>query len=639
MPVCDAATFFVSQLGSNTDGRSWETAFTTIQKALDAIPNDAGGHRIVIRPDTYCEAMLFPAHKGAAGDYNQLIGDVDGKLGSGTVGRVIIDASDPKQQGFKSFDWWGPIRSYKKNWSEKHKAQTFSAIGWDRWCLRGLYVTGGDGGIFFDMTNQVKPFSLLVEDCVGIGRAFGGGVANSLSRADEPITFRRCHLWALDTWGDTAAAYVRIENKAMPEQPDVVFDQCTLVSPECALKGSNFGFHTCTRVAVRRSALIVLNFSQPQGTPSKGIIQSVQNGKLLAVDLEDSTLMGYKVRGVVVDKKSEKDLKITTKGDVKAYVQYQQTLPPGILRLGQWPVELFQTMLPPRAVRRTVFTEKQVVARDLCEVSAVAWKGRLCLLECMRPSHGGDKSEYYLVLKDAETGNELARCAHGYGLASALVHEDQLFIFASRWEAGQWKDVTLFHSADLRHWDSKIVIQGDNEGIFNSSVCRGRDEFIIAYESNDRAFPAFTIKFARSADLRTWTKIPAATFGTNRYTACPCIRFAGDYYYVLYLERRAPRWVFETYITRSRDLRHWMLSTANPVLRATGLDEGINASDPEVVEFNNKTHMYYAVGDQRTWMNVKRAVYDGSLVDFLQSWYSSDGVPDRGSIAGKKAED
>ena len=35
-----------------------------------------------------------------------------------------------------------------------------------------------------------------MKDCVSIGRAFGGGVASCLSRSDEPITFRRCHLFA-----------------------------------------------------------------------------------------------------------------------------------------------------------------------------------------------------------------------------------------------------------------------------------------------------------------------------------------------------------------------------------------------------------------------------------------------------------
>ena len=54
-------------------------------------------------------------------------------------------------------------------------------------------------------------------------------------------------------------------------------------------------------------------------------------------------------------------------------------------------------------------------------------------------------------------------------------------------------------------------------------------------------------------------------------------------------------------------------SSANPVLAPTGLDEGINTSDAEVVEFGGKTFVYFAVGDQLTWMNVKRGKFDGTL--------------------------
>ena len=95
--------------------------------------------------------------------------------------------------------------------------------------------------------------------------------------------------------------------------------------------------------------------------------------------------------------------------------------------------------------------------------------------------------------------------------------------------------------------------------------------------------------------------------------------------------------VFETYITRSRDLRRWELSAANPVLRAEGLDEGINASDPDIVEFEGRTLLYFAVGDQLTWMNIKRVVYPGPLAEFLKSWFAMPGIPDWGTPAEQKA--
>lgn len=341
-----AETIFVSKLGDNSDGSSWKKAFRTIQSALDAIPDDRGNHRILVRPDTYPEANLFTKHKGAKDAYNELVGDFDGKFGSGAKGWVVIDSGEPGK-GFKSFDWHSTIRAYSHGWSKEHTGETYSANGFDRWKFSHLYATGSDAGLFFDLVDKIEPFTVIVEDCVGIGRAFGGGVADCLSRPDEPITFRRCHLYALDFWGDTSAAYVRVENKTMPDKPDVVIDDCVLVGPQCSLKTSNFGFHSRTHIAVSNSKLITLNFSQPRGTPTDGIIQSVEEGKGLSIDLKDCTLMGYKVFGVMVHKDTVKDIAFTTSGEVKAYVQFQQDVPKGFTRLDRWPVEMFKLIAPP----------------------------------------------------------------------------------------------------------------------------------------------------------------------------------------------------------------------------------------------------------------------------------------------------
>lgn len=635
-PARAGTTHFVSKLGSNTDGLSWETAFHEVQTALDAIPDALGGHRVIVRPDTYMEPNLLPAFPGAADAYNELTGDFDGSLGSGRTGHVVLDAGDPRK-GFKSYDWWGNIRAYQKGWSAEHTGETVSAILWDRWLLRHLYATGGDGGLCFDCTDRIEPFTVVVEDCVSIGRAFGGGAMSCLSRADEPITFRRCHLWSLDMWGDTAGGYVRIENEVMPDRPDIVFEDCTLAGPQCALKGGNYGFHTYTRALVRNCTLVALNFSQPVGTPADGVVQSVQNGKYFHVDFEDCTLMGYQIFGVKVDRESVADLGYSTRGSVLAYVQYQQDAPAGMHRLGAWPVDAFQRLVPPAPARpEPVLRDRRLVQRDLCEVSPVVWQGRLCLMESIRPGSGGERSDYYLRLRDAESGEELARFAEGYGLACCLVHDGVFHAFASRYEDGDWNDVTRFSSADLKTWEQRVVIEQENEHLFNSSVCAAPGGFVMAYESNDPRWPAFTTKFARSADLTHWEKDPAATFGTNRYTACPCVRFVDGWYYVLYLENRAPRHQFETYVTRSRDLRNWELSAANPVLAPEGLDEGINASDPDLIEFGGQTQVYYAVGDQLTWMNIKRADFDGTEADFFARWYAAPGIPDTG-VAGAAA--
>ncbi len=342
------ATIYVSKQGDNSDGSSWRKAFHTIQAGLSAVPDDKGGHRIIIRPDRYVEANLAPAHRGAAGAYNVLIGDCDGRLGSGGKGWVLLDNGDP-EKGFKSWDWWGSFRATDKNWPTGNKTgQTFSAIVCDRWIIRNLYTAGGDGGLFWDLTSQSgQGFTIIVEDCVGTGRAFGGGVCYPVVRPEEPSVFRRCYFLALDYVGDTAAVLIGGWEDTMPDSPHAVFEDCTMVHPDNAVAMSYAA--NCTRAKFVNCRMIVLNFTQPEmGGKSTGIIctQGHQAAGKLHVDLEDCILAGY---SLFTPGQEAKAVSYTTRGKVQAYVQFKQDVPEGFEPLGLWPVELFAQMAPPES--------------------------------------------------------------------------------------------------------------------------------------------------------------------------------------------------------------------------------------------------------------------------------------------------
>ena len=336
---------YVSKLGDNSDGSSWKKAYQTIQAALSAVPDDKGGHIIIVRPDTYVEANLSTYYKGAQGAYNLLIGDSDGHLGSGAVGRIIIDASDP-QKGFKSYDWWSTIRATSKGWRPEFTEQTFSSICWDRWILRNLYTSGSDAGFFWDLTNKSgEGFTVIVEDCVGIGRAFGGGLCYPVVRPNEPSIFRRSYFLALDWVGDTGAVLVGGSEETMPEFPHLIMEDCTLVHPDNALAMS-YASH-CVHVKAIGCRMIVLNFTQPEmGGKSTGIICTQGHGPKgkLHVDLEDCILAGY---SVFTSGEDGKAVSYTTKGKVQSYVQFSQPVTEGFERINLWPVQLFDCIKIP----------------------------------------------------------------------------------------------------------------------------------------------------------------------------------------------------------------------------------------------------------------------------------------------------
>jgi len=552
-------TLYVSTLGDNSDGTSWAKAFHTIQAALLAVPDEKGGHRVVIRPDTYAEANLYPSHKGAAGSYNLLVGDVDGRLGSGATGWVVVDSGaplavvrtnpkaptgnptfmilksgDPKREtGLKSVDWWGPWRC----------SPSFSGVIWDRWIFRNIYATGSEGGIGWDMTcEDGTEFSGVVEDCVGIGRFAGAAVMGHVGRKDEPVLFRRSYFMNLDWWGDAGAAYVRASNHKMPEYPDAIFDDCTLVSPDNALEVGYPAYKGYTRVRFKNCRLIVLNFSQPHGTPSGGIIHTPVDGKQLQVDLEECTLIGYKIFGAATGK-----IRYITRGKNRAYVQYRQPVPPGFERLRFWPAETINAMRPPAIGdgKASALAEPELIKLPVnfgqaMENTPVIHNGRPLLVANYRDDTKSNTKEYkksmYIYIEDLRTGKQVARFGAGHSFASAFVNGNQLNVFASEGTDRDWfQSIYRFSSTDLKTWKRELAIPLEgNEHLFNSSVCRDEQGYLMAYESN---LPVqFCFRFARSKDLAHWKKVDGLVFTgvNNEYSACPVIRYFAPYYYVIY---------------------------------------------------------------------------------------------------------
>lgn len=271
--------------------------------------------------------------------------------------------------------------------------------------------------------------------------------------------------------------------------------------------------------------------------------------------------------------------------------------------------------------------ERRDLGVDIMECTPVTYRGRTLLLECVRPPSGGRAEDYFLRLRDLDSGEPVVECGHGHGLGCALATTEALYLFATRvhceadGSGNSWNDVSVFRSEDLRRFEQQPgLAHRDGEAIFNTSVCPAPGGYVMAYETTHPDYVSFTVRFAFSADLRRWEPLPEALLGPNRYTACPCVRYVGGYYHVLYLEALQPR-RFETWLARSRNLRNWELSPHNPILTASE-EEGCNNSDPDLFEHEGSVYLYYATGDQLTWGNLRRAVFEGTLAEFFESAFA-----------------
>jgi len=272
------------------------------------------------------------------------------------------------------------------------------------------------------------------------------------------------------------------------------------------------------------------------------------------------------------------------------------------------------------------------VGRTPMENTPVLFKSRLLLVSNNRPGGADAKGkDAFLYIDDLQTGKEVARFGQGHSFVSAYVNDDELNVFALEFsDFGRIMNSTGIDrliTTDLKNWKTeKIILPEGSEHLFNSSVCRDDKGFLMAYESDKPV--QFCFKFARSADLSKWEKIPGLVFTGEKheYSACPLIRYIAPYYYVIYLH--APLkghngWI--SYMARSKELIKWELSPFNPILEAeTG--EGKNNSDVDILEYQGKTYLYYATGDQESWGTVRVAMYDGTAKAFFEGHFPK-GIP------------
>jgi len=253
------------------------------------------------------------------------------------------------------------------------------------------------------------------------------------------------------------------------------------------------------------------------------------------------------------------------------------------------------------------------------------------------PHNSGDHyREDEVRIIDVENDEIVSIPLKGYTFAVAFVWDGKVYIFAgNHHSASAWRHVTeicMIYSKDLVTWtEPKTVLKAlAGEYFFNFAVCRGKDSFVLLYETDDTQWPTFTFRYCISDDLVNWKLIPGAIYGKDKYVGGPALYYEGGYYYTLYLEDIGGAW--ETRITRSTDLIHWENAPAgrpfltyDPSIKNTPLrDPNIcecNASDAELCYYHGKTIVYFTGGNQLVAGDLQRAEFDGTPRELLEHYF------------------
>jgi hypothetical protein len=269
------------------------------------------------------------------------------------------------------------------------------------------------------------------------------------------------------------------------------------------------------------------------------------------------------------------------------------------------------------------------------ENTPVIYRGRAMLVQNDRSIKPDEQDKAYLFVQDMVTGQEVARLGTGFSFVSALVNGNELNVFGTVNTNKEWtKDIYRFWSSDLKTWKQELVIRREgDEHLFNASVCRDDQGYLMAYESNKPV--QWSFRFARSKDLKRWDKVPGIQFSDlEGQTACanPTVRYFAPYYYVVYgiwrwkgpgtcYEYLLPESRYVTAVARSRDLAVWEVSPTRQPMLDPAPGEGINNSDADLFEFEGNTYVYYATGDQATWGTIRVAMYAGPMKEFLEAYF------------------
>lgn len=279
---------------------------------------------------------------------------------------------------------------------------------------------------------------------------------------------------------------------------------------------------------------------------------------------------------------------------------------------------------------------------DMVETSPVVFNGKLYRFEYVRERYWANKMDHsYFRFVDHETGRTSQPFAKGYHLGSAFVDGDTVYVTAVKaWNASR---IDMFISKDLKKFQQQVVLERPGVGIFNTSICKSDDYYVLMYEIGKPpalAGKRFTAMFATSKDLRIWQLLPnQCNYARDRYTAPHCLRYLDGWFYDFYLEaHKGP--VYDTRVVRSKDFIHWEQSPLNPVLRFSDEDkkianpnfttqqreqiaqaENINNSDIDFCVYKGRLIINYSWGDQRGTEHLAEAVYEGTLEQFLRAWF------------------
>lgn len=309
-----------------------------------------------------------------------------------------------------------------------------------------------------------------------------------------------------------------------------------------------------------------------------------------------------------------------------------------------------QSLMHGNASPRKRLNKLGTIKINTVETTPVVWKDKLIRFEWVRNKNWGadggvERNIGCYQFVDMATEEPIFEFGEDHSFGCCYTENEKMYVFGVKGSGGG-NTLAVFHSSDLEHWEDEIaLVFPENISLYNTSVCKGDGKYIMAIEiggSHEAVGNPFTCVFAESTDLIHWSMLDMMeySYSRSRYTACPCLRYANGFYYMIYLES-APchRWI--PYIVRSKNLKEFELGITNPIMWPDDNDKKLicserftlqeieyiqnavncNNSDFDMCYYNGKTVITYSWGNQLGKEFLAIAEYHGTNQEFLESFF------------------
>ncbi len=279
------------------------------------------------------------------------------------------------------------------------------------------------------------------------------------------------------------------------------------------------------------------------------------------------------------------------------------------------------------------------------EMSPFVWKGKLMRLELIDSARSVMTAQDSKAgIRDCETGEFISYLAEDSYYHSAYIEGDTAYVLGV--DLKNRDTIRIYESRDLVHWTNRVLLKNPGWSYCNTGLTKGENGYVLLMEGAEPPehvgqYP-YTFFFATSPDLQHWTLMDYDLgFSKERYMGGPWIRYSEGWYYVISVTE-LPCQRYTNYIYRTKDFKDWYVGYYNPILIPSEEDRVISPdaaditeeiareiqtgflssnADIDMCDYNGKTYINYGVGNQLGFYYMAAAEYDGSVAEFLRSFF------------------